>query len=620
MKIIAYNKDGKVKSVTEYADFVPNYVLTFDDTKSPLNITEEEIRVINSRKKSFEKSLTLFRLGLAIRNDFENYVKKVSLEDKHDTTPSFSDTGIVDKDEYLQINKVLTDILSLTYRRNRGYCEQLFESASEKLKGGKWFAGLYMRALKSAQNSKQNQRFNSTSLEKIEVKTFMKFLFLLHRYYYALRWCESLLPIELKRQLYIASVFANAPHDFEKAINLFKLEADTFIKKIANALFLLNEVSRSSIYFIIKNMLQICDKTANAYWSDNHIYEFSKQRKKTENEISELTLKSYGAENYTIKMSEAEFIALGIPLPQEDNKTREEILDDVKNCMEKIHEEYISNSEFTDSWVKELHTKIQSFRIKEHILKEDDFHLSDFYVYWMDEVANVYYPFLPQNCYKYVLLSLTEIGDKVSFSDDMILRLIQLLYTNRKNENDNQSGIYEARYKIDYMASKIIKVKVPEIIISNNNDNIKNKIFDFLDPILKSDNNFNLHKINANNFRKLLGNILCHYSFSKYLHKPSRFFNNISSKGDFNLTLVCKILGSLKDHNLIELSDSAMSRMLIKDEHNINVYGLTKSKIKPEALRRLFSKKKEEKSHFVSYYERIDMDKFIDAQVSGIIK
>lgn len=521
MKIIAYNKDGKVKSVTEYADFVPNYVLTFDDTKSPLNITEEEIRVINSRKKSFEKSLTLLRLGLAIRNDFENYVKKVSLVDKHDTTPGFSDTDIVDKDEYLQINKVLTDILSLTYRRNRGYCEQLFESASEKLKGGKWFAGLYMRALKSAQNSKQSQRFNSTSLEKIEVRTFMKFLFLLHRYYYALRWCESLLPNELKRQLYIASVFANAPHDFFHSISCISLESSYFVKKIAIALFNMNEQKRNELYESVILVLGIVkgEKTHSEFTS----FHIAQDNSSSRNLI--ITGKDFKVE---IEISRSEIAAMNV-----QGKQRDIIFKRIASILDKIYIDYTKDNFFVNKWKEEVDNAYDTMR------SINSFGLKQWLAYKKEEInrVNLANPFQPQLCFINLVLKRARFGEQVSFDNQLIYDLLYVLY---KNRCDYQIGLYESRFKIDYIFYKASK---EEIVPTSK---VIDDILSFLEPIFNG-NFIKLDILKIDDLKDLLKIIFNNEIFKSSLGNAPRSFKNftLNINGYFDIKTVYRILAVL---------------------------------------------------------------------------
>ena len=103
MEITTYTADGTINE-TKHIDLqVPEYVKKYDEQNSFLNITAEEVEVVNSRKNTFRKALLLRRLTAAIKHDYANYQDAFRMEVESHT---------IDIDVYVQ--KAGTDPLIQT--------------------------------------------------------------------------------------------------------------------------------------------------------------------------------------------------------------------------------------------------------------------------------------------------------------------------------------------------------------------------------------------------------------------------------------------------------------------------------------------------------------------------
>lgn len=79
MKICTYNECGEKHSETEYQIDVPDYVSMFLKDRVALNLSQDDIRIIEGNK-SCKKILLVNKLRLIIKNDYENFVEYVNSE------------------------------------------------------------------------------------------------------------------------------------------------------------------------------------------------------------------------------------------------------------------------------------------------------------------------------------------------------------------------------------------------------------------------------------------------------------------------------------------------------------------------------------------------------------
>lgn len=523
MKIITYSKEGAEKSVRAYPDFVPDYIKHFDDDRSPLNITKDDIRIINHKEKTFEQTLVLSRLSFSVRHDYANYLRTINIAGR--SFPFFEDFFQITDDE--TIEKTFHSILELSIDKESSL------TASHILTCDVLINALYQYSVEKTKTF-QPIAGKADFFNEILKRQFLynNFCEAVGQYYNALKKMRKVLTQDFRHQMYLLYPFlkCKVTHSQGECSNALLINDPDFMIKGINTLYRIKGTERKFFYRLLSAFESM------QLYHDLHIKDYSLGRslhsviKQTEISLAPVTIKL----NHYLPTEFSEYVletnddiaALGDP---HNSPFIDEIVDVVNN----IYAEYTNNAVITHAWQYNVNEDADIYS-KSQLKPFTDW--LNFYSYKVDDIkkTSANNGFKPQYCYFGIAVK----GKHSEFDDSTVRNLLRILIQNR---SDDQTGLYECRYKLDYAWKKMEaqfneKTTTDPVIKSINNALL------YIDPIFTSD------YVNPNyrlNIKDIITELL-HLQDLKDLIVQSRpnGFN-----GGFNLQLVYCLLGLLIDEN-----------------------------------------------------------------------
>ena len=552
MKITVYNLDGSVKD-TESVDYeIPEYIERYDEQHSFLNITAEEIEVINSNGDSFQKTMLLKRLANAIEHDYNNY------REIYDTETGFPYIGIetimreAESDPQIIIgDRVLSSILRIYGSRTRYSKTEIIQdddffsketctkeefliyinkvehqrvSEHGNIISSKWVNVILYHALKSA--VKVTMHYDEIDME---TRFFVSLQNLINRYYYSLKNMErtvSWMPAELKYQIGVLTPFV-------KRIDTRRWEEHTFdeqrfLIKLINALYLIQEKNRSDVYRIA-TIVSGYDPYFRIMKKGNLCFSEMKPIKRE-------------VKNYEIRLYNPLKKCRGFEINDNDicklriSSDENNILSELKKCLVTIYNEYVGI--FHEKWENNIKTDSKIYFNKQTPYHEDWLgfyhHKIEKYRMTVPDEDELY---KPQQCFYLLLCNNVSPDKELCFSKDVIIDLVDILKIEscdkQKSSFDNQVGLYECMFKINYIKKHIGQVSPSDEAVS--------RAMKYLEPLFATDSEHVEGRFREK-LRMLMKSLLSYQGIKPQMTTvtPNGF------TGGFNLQLVYNILGLLR--------------------------------------------------------------------------
>ena len=356
MEITTYNADGTINE-TKHIDLqVPEYVMKYDEQNSFLNITAEEVEVVNSRKNTFRKALLLQRLTAAIKHDYANYQDAFRMEVESHTIDIDVYVQKAGTDPLIQTgDRIMTSIMRIygSHSLNRhvkiiddektfyqqvctkeefyiyiNEVEHQTEEGFGNFFSSNWINILFYHAIKSA-NTNRFYRWHPNDTTRF----YFCLQNLINRYYYSLRNMERAvkwMPDALKQQIYVLSAFVKKAR-MECVLHFDELQ---IIPKLVNVLSLISAQHRRCLY----EMLDIVSGHYPSIEYDNRfvLHMRTKELPKPINKEYEVTLYDYNKRPYKcFVIDDNDICALRIP------STGNNVLSILRNELDKIYIEYV---------------------------------------------------------------------------------------------------------------------------------------------------------------------------------------------------------------------------------------------------------------------------------------
>ena len=543
MIITSYNSDGSIQETKTIDSEIPEYVERYDELHSFLNITAQEVEIVNSKTRSFRKTSLLKRLTIAIQHDFKNFTEAYNMD---------MELLMMDLESYMYNaesnpdiitgDKILSSILrvygyhsknkfengirsneffseeSCTQKEfliyiNKVECQRTDEKGN--VVSGSWINVLFYHALKSA----VNVRLRYDDVE-IGTQFFISLQNLINRYYYSLKNMErvvSWMPDELKHQMYVLSAFIKKVD----ANRLFDFNESLFYTKVINALFIMKEEKRSDLYRLMAVILN----SNQSLLQGGHCLHFSEKKLP---EIDEKTyeINFYGCMKRIEKCySVTENEILTLRLPKENN-----LLASLQNLLTTIYEQYIEM--YHTKWEGNVKTDANSFFGKQYSYQED---WNAFYNHEVEKYrpTNISSDklFEPQDCFFYLLCDNIYPDNELMFTKDVVADLLELLI---EHPSDSQIGLYECMFKMNYIKK--------HICLENPADSAVEKAMKYIGCLFEPDCKL-VRLYYRVHIKQLIVQIFSLPAVKKRMIqvKPNGF------TGGFNLKLVYNVLGLLHD-------------------------------------------------------------------------
>ena len=559
MEITTYTADGTINE-TKHIDLqVPEYVKKYDEQNSFLNITAEEVEVVNSRKNTFRKALLLRRLTAAIKHDYANYQDAFRMEVESHTIDIDVYVQKAGTDPLIQTgDRIMTSIMRIygSHSLNRHvkiiddektFYEQVctkeefhiyineVEHQTEEGFGNffssNWINILFYHAIKSA-NTNRFYRWHPNDTTHF----YFCLQNLINRYYYSLRNMERVvkwMPDELKQQMYVLSAFV------KKARMEYVLRFDEIriIPKLVKALSLISSQYRGNLY----EMLDIVSGHYPSIEFDNRfvLHMRTKELPKPINKEYEVTLYDYNKRPYKcFVIDDNDICALRIP------STGNNVLSILQNELDKIYIEYAKVRGY--KWRGSVEIDAKTFFNKHELTYEN---WTDFFYY---EIEKYKYGvpeddlLKPQRSFFHLVCDNIFLNEVIGFNKEIVEGFIVIMID---HPCDNQEGLYECIFRMNYikgMESKdliaIAKVKAMKYIGC-----LFEKKYNLVKPYYQA------------NFKDLMSRILSLEGIKEKLVKsaPTKKF-----VGGFNLSLVYNVLGMLSRKGVMDAGPEILDKKI----------------------------------------------------------
>lgn len=550
MEITIYNADGTINE-TKHIDLqVPEYVKKYDEQNSFLNITAEEVEVVNSRKNTFHKTLLLRRLTAAIKHDHDNFIDahKMEIENIKVNVNDFMQEAEADS-QIQSGDRILSSIMHIYGSHSRyiskdvSIDEQTFieqtcteeefhifinkiehqrEDEYGSISSSNWIKVIMYHAFKSAKTA----YYKYEDMEDFS-PYFISLQNLITRFYYSLRNMERSaywMPIELKQQMYVLSVFTK----ISDMKSFYHFDESRFFVRLITALYLMNEKQRSSLYMMADVVLGYNPTIG----FNNHIFSLRTI------DLPKRTVKKYivTLHNYNkvpfvcFEIDDDDICALRNP--SYANKAIAEL----QCLLNELYKQHISV--FQNKWETNIQTDSAIYFNKQKPYHED---WVGFYNNMIETYRTVSINsddwYKPQRCFYLLLCNNVHPNKKLDFDTDIIIGLIDLL-KKETGDNDNDScdsqvGLYECMFKINLIKGQIVQRSASDEAVS--------RAMKYLEPLFAPDCE-HVEERFREKLRVLMQNLLNYQGIKPEMTKikPNGF------TGGFNLHLVYNILGTLR--------------------------------------------------------------------------
>lgn len=191
MKITTFNEHGNVLEEHDYGNLAPKCFLEFNPSQPFFSIDEDELNIIQSKSRSFEKTNLKHQFNAAFDIDFSLFLESEynKYRNIEQTLSSLMQDTIIES-----VDKELSVLLKNCSRYNYKPLK-LSACASELLLSDKWLDVLLYHALMSSKRNRNAKDPDSALLTS--------FLNLLSRYYYAMKRSFEIgnLDVKIEEQL-----------------------------------------------------------------------------------------------------------------------------------------------------------------------------------------------------------------------------------------------------------------------------------------------------------------------------------------------------------------------------------------------------------------------------------
>lgn len=563
MEITTYNADGTINEAKHIDLQVPEYVKKYDEQNSFLNITAEEVEVVNSRKKTFRKALLLRRLTAAIKHDYANFIDahKMEIESiKVDVDVFMQET---EADSQIQSgNRIISSIMRIYGNRSlyswtevdideqsfidqtcteeefRIFINKVEHQREDKhgnIPSSNWIKVILYHAFKSAKNTKQ--KFGEDVED--DMRVYISLQNLINRYYYSLRYMERAaywMPTELKLQMHILSAFAK--RDYMR--DLYYLDEARFFIKLINSLYLMNEKQRSSLYMMVDAVHKHTPSLGNTGSNGIH-FEVIQDTEHTKLYAMphKLSFKDHNKQNaFTFKINDDDICALRIP------SVNNTVLSILQKELNLIYGKFADNRR--EKWTGSIEMDAKVYFKKNRHPYEDwtDFFYNEIekYKYGTSEGDLL----KPQRSFYHLVCDNIFPNNTISFNKYIVAGLIEIII---EYPYDSQEGLYECMFRMNY-----IREKGSKDLISI----AKDKAMKYIGCLF--DEKYNLVKpYFQSNFKDLMSRILSLGGIKEKLVKPAP---TKKFMGGFNLSLVYNVLGMLSRNDVMDAGPEILDKKI----------------------------------------------------------
>ena len=572
MEITTYNADGTINE-TKHIDLqVPEYVKKYDEQNSFLNITAEEVEVVNSRRSTFRKTLLLRQLTTAIMHDYANFQEAYRMEVKSLTIDIDVYVQKAGEDSLIQTgDKIMTSIMRIygnhsIYRHRKiiddeqSFFEQVctkeefyiyLNKAEQQTKDGfgnffssNWVKVLFYHAIKSA-NTNSSYRWHPNDAARF----YSCLQNLINRYYYALKNMEQVvkwMPDELKQQMYVLSAFVKRTGKYYAPY----FNESRAIPKIANALSLISAQHRRSIYEIFNIFygrfpsIEFCDRFV--------LHMCTKDLPKYEVKKYEITFFNYNKRpSASYEIDDNDICSLRIPgISNDVSKDDTNVYKTLQEVLIQLYSEFVLVKQRKWSGSVEVDAKIYFNKNKSFYENWTDFFFYEIekYKYGLPENDLL----KPQRSFFHLVCDNIRIDEVIGFSKEIVAGLLDIMI---EYPNDNQEGLYECIYRMKY-----IKEREP----GGKAKDAYEKAMKFIGCLFEEDCDLVVPYYKPI-IKRLMGKILSLKGINGKLVKvtPTKNF-----EGGFNLSLVYNVLGLLRKASIIRGGAGTIDKQIHEYAYN----------------------------------------------------
>ena len=464
MRITEYNSDGSIKEVRNYNEPLPDYLTSFDDNHSFLNISDIDIEIVSQRKNSFEKNLVLERMRNLISFDYKNYLNSISNneEDTIQFVDSFSGDTVIDgrwdsKDELLA---------SLLRYYNKQYNSSDISEIEDLLSS--LVANCDLIEVVLYHTCKYYNYFRGLFIFDDHFHCYRSFLRYIHQIYYVLkRYFGFDSNFKLAHDI-IHAIHPYATMTFSKS-HLPIINDDQMVIRIMETLFQ-NEGQRRDVYRLL-HTLQSLFSRAEQNGESHHYLAMVNERGNNNTGIIPAN-PSNGVETTMIELTPEEVVSLNVQCEASEEQ--------IKHIQENLQKEFNKYSVINGDVLKNSTDRraVHYNRLMEPTqLSSKNWFM--YYHYYLDQLEEGYSKHEQKNgnldCpyyYYYLLVDLCDICKRYEFNGDFLKALVNRAINQKCI---GRKDLYEQMFRLNYIeeSAELIKSDCQDSEDSNNEFEMK---------------------------------------------------------------------------------------------------------------------------------------------------
>lgn len=592
MKITTFDSKGSIKEVREQHVQVPDYITSFDNDHSFLNISDQEIKVIESEENSLRKTITMEWITESILHDYNNYKEKYKVEVNNAEIETIFEKSRKDP-LVCEGDSILSSILRVYGRITRvkvsGTNVDLYElllgevivsedffakiSSDSKAFNFDYGYSVWLRILlyHAARTTIRNEHRHLNI--SIEETFYISLQNLINKYYYSLvhaeRRCEKL-PNSLSIQKEILGVFVT-----KSGIRSFRnyYHSHRFLIKLIHVLHNTDVHNRNNIYGLIQYL--VCSRPLIENKTNGLLLFERVNSPKTISKSFQFRFSNY--KNQT----ECEYIINENEIFSMRESVASPLYVELKPFLETMYKAYVSV--YKEKWTNNVLTDAERY----FYLQPQ--HRNDWISFYHHEVGRIreesrMHPdsFEAQQCFFYLLCDFIHPTDDLVFTRGIIANLLLILI---KNQCESQEGLYECMFKMNYIKEKLPIRDAKDIAVTCAMEYIEClfvKGCKLVPPLYQGHIQPLFMRLFENeNVRSNIINV-----------EPNGF------SGGFNLKLVYNLIGLLKDYNFVIAGAQ-------KVDKEINEYNTEKGIIKKPIERKSYISEFKNDSEISNYINEL---------------
>jgi len=425
MKITTYNPDGSVLKEEDYKIDIPQHIQHFDPKHSFINITKEEMKLINSMEESFGKTVLLDRLVFLVQHDYNNFVKSsfypYYINDEMELELLSSNSNI--KEAMTVVDKFIEHFSGISDYTH--FPEPLTNEDLRYIEGDVWIVGLLLKTLTKCKDQ------GKIIIEEWE--------YALHLFNDALNNYKNQHTVSTD-----VSEWIDILHQFCKPVCSVTTSI-VFIKSIIPLLLRLHPICRKKVYSLIsiadniqrKNASPLYNMMVNIRVHDKieKQYHFNLGYDKELN-CCEFDLSS--SDICTLESSQQELISFHSEISRIFNTFYSRFKDSRATWIQsEVIDRASESGTIQPDWPVFYESTIKSYKQE-----------------YLESKRNGT-EYQPESCYHYILLlENKKTLDVIEFSPNMLKNLIHVL----KNQySEYQKGLFEGLFSLNYIKEELAK-------------------------------------------------------------------------------------------------------------------------------------------------------------------